>query len=427
MEISGHQSGRPRAILHLDLDAFYASVEQLDDPRLRGRPVVVAGTSRRGVVCAASYEARRFGVRSAMPTARARRLCPGGVYLAPRFPRYQELSEKVFALYRAVTPLVEPLSLDEAFLDVTASRALHGTGAEIARALRAAVRREVGLAVSAGVAEVKMAAKIASDLAKPDGLLEVPQGGVRAFLAPLPVGRLWGVGEVTGAALTSAGLHRIGALADAPELVLAGVLGARQARELRALARGEDPRPVVAGGEVKSVGGEETFERDLVGREALLPRLLHQAERVGRRLRSKGLRGRVVTLVVKYADFERATRRATLPSPTDDGRAIYRAAVEALGRVDEARPMRLLGVSVSGLVDELGGAEDEAEGKPQPSQLDLFAVRPGPGAAPAEAAEGTSLEEKRAALNAAVDRLGGKYGPGTVRPATLLENEADDD
>src|SRR5512140_3075990 len=189
----------PRTILHLDLDAFYASVEQLDDPSLRGRPVIVGGPSRRGVVCAASYEARRFGVRSAMPTARARRLCPGGAFVAPRFARYAELSDRVFGIYRRFTPLVEPLSLDEAFLDVTASEALHGGGAAIARAIKRDVRAEAGLTVSAGVADVKLAAKIASDLGKPDGLVEVPAGATRAFLAPLPAARLWGVGEVTAA------------------------------------------------------------------------------------------------------------------------------------------------------------------------------------------------------------------------------------
>src|SRR5512132_3115895 len=236
----------PRTILHLDLDAFYASVEQLDDPSLRGRPVIVGGPSRRGVVCAASYEARRFGVRSAMPTARARRLCPDGVFLPPRFERYGELSDRVFGIYRRYTPLVEPLSLDEAFLDVTASRALHGPGRDIACAVKAAVRGECGLAVSAGVAEVKMAAKIATDLGKPDGLVVVPAGGVAAFLAPLPVGRLWGVGGVTEA------------VAATPEAALAAAVGGSHARALRALAAGDDPREVVPDEAARSVGAEDT-------------------------------------------------------------------------------------------------------------------------------------------------------------------------
>ena len=237
--------GPLRTILHLDLDAFYASVEQLDDPTLRGRPVIVGGPSRRGVVCAASYEARSFGVRSAMPTARARKLCPDGVFLSPRFDRYGELSHRVFGIYRRYTPLVEPLSLDEAFLDVTASRALHGPGRAVALAIKAAVRAECGLAVSAGLAEVKLAAKIATDVGKPDGLVEVPEGGVAAFLAPLPSARLWGVGPVTEEALRRIGIATIGDLARTPDVALAAALGATNARELKALARGEDPREVV--------------------------------------------------------------------------------------------------------------------------------------------------------------------------------------
>src|SRR5512142_2989502 len=255
-------SSEARTILHLDLDAFFASVEQLDDPSLRGRPVIVGGTGRRGVVCAASYEARRFGVRSAMPTARARRLCPGGVFLPPRFERYGGISEHVFGIYRRFTPLVEPLALDEAFLDVTHSRALHGPGRDIALSIKRAVREECGLAVSAGIADVKMAAKIACDLGKPDGLVEVPPGGVAAFLAPLPVSRLWGVGTVTEAALRRIGVQSIGDLQRLPGAALAPAVGASHARDLRALALGEDPREVVPDEAASSVGAEETFEED---------------------------------------------------------------------------------------------------------------------------------------------------------------------
>ncbi len=383
-----------RAILHLDLDAFYASVEQLDDPSLRGRPVIVAGPSSRGVVCAASYEARRYGVRSAMPTARARQLCPAGVYLPPRFDRYGALSDQVFGVYRRVTPLVEPLSLDEAFLDVTASRALFGGGVEIARRLRREVKEETGLTVSAGVAEVKFAAKIASDLGKPDGLTVVPPGGTAAFLAPLPVGRLWGVGRVTEAALSRLRVATIGDLARADPARLAAALGDSAAAWLAALARGEDPRPVVPDEESKSVGAEETFEEDLAGAEALLPWLRGQAERVARRLRAAGLAGRVVTLKVKYADFTLVTRRVTLDAPQDDGLAIYEAAVAQLARADLSRPVRLTGVSVSGF----GAGERE--------QLGLFAAPPPPG------------REKRERLNAALDALAEKFGEDAVVPAS---------
>src|SRR5512139_948855 len=324
--VEGRRMSGPRTILHLDLDAFYASVEQLDDPALRGRPVIVGGPSRRGVVCAASYEARRFGVRSAMPTARARRLCPDGVFLPPRFERYGALSERVFGVYRRYTPLVEPLSLDEAFLDVTASRALHGGGAEIAAAVKRAVRAECGLAVSAGVADVKLAAKIATDLGKPDGLVVVPPGGTAAFLAPLPVARLWGVGHVTEEALRRVGVATIGDLARTPEAALAAALGASHAKALRALAVGDDSREVVPDEAAKSIGAEDTFGDDLRGRAALEPELLAQAARVGRRLRAAGLAGHVVTLKVKYSDFTAITRRTTLERPTDDDHAIADAA-----------------------------------------------------------------------------------------------------
>ena len=401
----------PRTILHLDLDAFYASVEQLDQPALRGRPVIVGGTSNRGVVCAASYEARKFGVRSAMPTVRARRLCPDGVFLPPRFERYGELSDRVFDVYRRYTPMVEPLSLDEAFLDVTASRALHGDGPAIASAIRAAVKAETGLTVSAGVAEVKLAAKIATDFGKPDGLTVVPVGGVAGFLAPLPVNRLWGVGPATEAALRPLGVARIGDLARLPELALASCLGAERAHALRELARGHDVRDVVPDEAAHSVGGEETFEEDLVGEAALARVLLLQAGRVGRRLRAQGLKGRVVTVKVKYADFTAVTRRVTLPRPTDDDAAIVAAARAQLARVDLARPVRLAGVTVSGF-DELGEAET-AE-----AQLDLFGAA-APAAEGGPGAEALAVEARRARLNAAVDKLSGKFGSGVVQPADL--------
>jgi DNA polymerase IV len=393
---------RARTILHLDLDAFYASVEQLDDPALRGRPVIVGGPSRRGVVCAASYEARRFGVRSAMPTAQARKLCPDGAFLSPRFERYSALSERVFGIYRRYTPLVEPLSLDEAFLDVTASRALHGEGRDIAAAVKRAVRAESGLAVSAGVAEVKLAAKIATDLGKPDGLVEVPPGGVAAFLAPLPVGRLWGVGPVTEGALRRLGVALIGDLARTPEVALAAAIGASQARALHALALGDDPREVVPDEAAKSVGAEETFGEDLVGAASLARALLGQAARVGRRLRAAGLAGHTVTLKVKYSDFTLVTRRETLALPTDDDRAIFEAARAQLARVDVERPVRLTGVSVSGFAHA-------AERR----QLDLF------GAAPAPRPD----VEKRRSLNAALDALARRFGEGAVTPADLSEEE----
>jgi DNA polymerase-4 len=302
----------------------------------------------------------------------------------------------VFGIYRRYTPLVEPLSLDEAFLDVTASESLHGGGPAIARRIKAEVRSETGLTVSAGVADVKLAAKIASDLGKPDGLVEVPAGATRAFLAPLPVARLWGVGKVTEAALARAGIHTIGQLAASPEIRLAGALGATHARDLAALARGDDPREVVADEATKSVGAEETYERDLRGRDALLPHLQAQAERVGRRLREAGLRARTITLKVKYSDFTLVTRRTTLAVATDDGRALFDAAREQLERIDPARPVRLTGVSASGFD---GAAE----------QLPLFG--------------GAATARRREALNRAVDAVNARFGRDVVRPATVPDDD----
>ena len=383
-----------RTILHLDLDAFYASVEQRDDPSLRGRPVIVGGDARRGVVCAASYEARKFGVRSAMPMARALRLCPQGVFLPPSFEKYGAESAKVMAVFGRYTPLVEPLSLDEAFLDVTASRALHGDGRAIATKIRADVRAETRLTVSAGIAEVKFAAKIACDLGKPDGLTEVPRGHVREFLAPLPIARLWGVGQVTEAALLGLGLRTIGDVArcDAGRLVRAfGDHGAH----LKALSLGEDDRDVVPDAAAKSVGAEDTFLEDVAGREALETPLLEQSFRVARRLRGSALAGRTVTVKIKYANFESLTRRTTLPQPTDDAAAIFAAARELLARVDLERPVRLTGVSVSGF--EAGAV----------AQLGLFA--------PPEAAG----VDKRRRLNAALDKIADKFGDAAILPAAL--------
>jgi DNA polymerase-4 len=387
----------------MDLDAFFASVEQLDRPELRGRPVIVGGTSGRGVVCAASYEARRFGVRSAMPTARALRLCPDGVFLSPRFHRYAELSDRVFGIFRRYTPLVEGLSLDEAFLDVTASRALHGAGADVARAIKRSVREECGLAVSAGIAEVKFAAKIATDVGKPDGLVEVPRGGTAAFLAPLPIGRLWGVGPVTERALRRIGALTIGDLARLPGAAVAAAVGESAALHLKALAAGDDPREVSPDEEAKSVGAEDTFSEDLTGREPLSRELLSQAVRIGRRLRAEGIEGDVVTLKIKYADFTLVTRRTTLAAATDDDRAIFQAARGQLHRIDLARPVRLTGISVSGLVP--AGAPAASPG----DQLGLFA------AAPAEDPEAA----RRRALNAAVDALRDRFGDAAVGPADL--------
>ena len=340
-----------RTILHVDLDAFYASVEVLDNPALAGRPVLVGGTGPRGVVAAASYEARRFGVHSAMPMARARRLCPQAVVLPPRFDVYQAKSTAVHAIFAACTPVIEPIALDEAFLDVTGATRLLGDGRQIGEAIRARVRAEIGLTASVGVAPNKLLAKLASDDAKPDGLLVVEPGTELAFLHPHPVGRLWGVGPATLARLERFGVETIGDLAALPEASIVDALGKAHGAQCHALAQGRDDRPVEAGRETKSIGQEETFPRDVADREALQREVRRMAERVGSRLREHHLAGRTVTVKVRFHDFRTITRSRTLPSPVDTAPAIARSAGELLDEVDISGGVRLLGVGTSGLVD----------------------------------------------------------------------------
>jgi DNA polymerase-4 len=384
-----------RAILHVDMDAFYASVEQRDDPSLRGRPVLVGGSGR-SVVCAASYEARKSGARSAMPMTEARRLCPDAIVVPPRHDRYAEVSADVFAIFRRYTPLVEGLSVDEAFLDVTQSRSLFGDGEAIARRIKAEIRGELGLTASAGVASCKFAAKIASDLDKPDGLVIVPDD-VRAFLAPLPVERMWGIGPKTAPRLREAGFRTIGDLADAHPDALAAVLGQAAIAHVVPLARGLDARAVDPERAALSIGAEETFERDLTDRRALEVRLLDLASRVARRLLRAGLVGSGITLKVKYADFKLKSRTVALPEPIADVSSLHRAALHMLDRVPQGR-VRLLGISVAGLTP-----------------------------APAEAAPALFPEidaERRRRLEAVVLEVGDRYGDKGLVRAALLEQGA---
>lgn len=339
-------------ILHADLDAFFAAVEQLDHPELRGRPVLVGGApEERGVVAAASYEARRYGARSAMPMRTALRLCPPGtVRLSPRFERYREVSRRVMAIFRARTPLVEPLSLDEAYLDLTEPLA-QSAGADperMARVLKVEVRAAVGLTISIGVATSKSVAKIASDLRKPDGLVVVPPGAERAFLVPLPVGRLWGVGPKVENRLRQAGVHTIGDLAVLQRRWLERTFG-KWGAVLHDLANGIDHRPVTPQRVVKSVGRETTFLYD-VGDPAALRATIHRlAEQVAERLQRHGLRGRTVTLKLRSHDFRTLTRQASLPLPTDRADEIAAVAERLLaGELEPGSRYRLVGVSVSG-------------------------------------------------------------------------------
>ncbi|WP_437578895.1 DNA polymerase IV [Sorangium sp. So ce887] len=343
-----------RQILHIDMDAFFASVEQLDDPSLRGRPVLVGGASRRGVVAAASYEARPSGARSAMPMAEAIRRCPQAVVVPVRHARYAEVSAQVFGIFRRFTPLVEGLSLDEAFLDVTASRALFGEGAAIAAQIKRAIQGELGLTASAGVASCKFAAKIASDLQKPDGLVVVPED-IAAFLAPLPLERMWGVGPRAAERLRAAGLATVGDLARCPAPRLHELLGPAWGEHVRLLAAGVDDRAVVPGRAAESIGAEETVEEDLLGREAIERWLLDLSGRVARRLLKAGLSCRAVAVKLKYSDFTLRTRQTRLSEPVGDTDSIYACARGLLSRFDLSRPVRLVGIAAGDLTRQTGG------------------------------------------------------------------------
>jgi DNA polymerase-4 len=386
-----------RAILHIDMDAFYASVEQRDAPELKGKPVIVGGHPQRGVVLAASYEVRPFGVRSAMPMARAIKAAPHAIVVPPRFKAYVEASEAVFRIFERYTPLIEPLSLDEAFLDVTASLGLFGTAWDLALRIRREIRDEVHLPASAGIADVKFVAKIVSDLAKPDGQKEIPPGTSKAFLAPLPVSRLWGVGPKTEEQLHRLGLRTIGDVAAKELSWLAQKLGS-SAQHFWDLSHGVDPRHVVPDRDAKSVGAQDTFEEDLQGEEALKPHLHSQALRVGRRMRRAGVRARTVQLSVKYEDFTMVTRRHTLDAPTDDGQTLYREALALLPKVDLSRRIRLTGVAGQELVGEK-------------EQLPLFEA-PAP--------------SKHDKLNATLDQIASRFGSKAIVTADLKEDEPDD-
>ena len=342
-----------RTILHVDLDAFYAAVEQRDDPALRGKPVLVGGSARRGVVASCSYEARTFGIHSAMPMAEALRRCPRAIVVRHRMDRYAEASRGFFQILGDYSPDVEGLSLDEAFLDLTGSERLLGDGRTVAEAIKRRVRAELALVASVGVAPIKLAAKIASDIDKPDGLRVVSEGELLAFLHPLPVTRLWGVGAATREVLASLGLSTIGDVARYPEGALVARLGAVTGPHLAALARGQDARPVISEQEPVSIGHQETFDDDVDDPGELAGILLDQADRVAARLRDHELRARVVVLIIKYDDFRQITRRTTLHAASSDGGVLARTAIELLGKVaiepKKGGRVRLCGISATEL------------------------------------------------------------------------------
>ncbi|HEY0480046.1 MAG TPA: DNA polymerase IV [Kofleriaceae bacterium] len=392
-------------ILHVDLDAFYAAVEQRDDPALRGKPVLVGGSARRGVVASCSYEARSFGIHSAMPMAEALRRCPRAIVVRHRMDRYAAASRAFFAILGDYSPEVEGLSLDEAFLDVTASERLLGDGPTIARAIKRRVAAELSLVASVGIAPIKLAAKIASDIDKPDGLRIVPPDQLLAFLHPLPVTRLWGVGDTTRDVLATMGLSTIGDVARYPEGALVARLGATTGHHLAALARGEDPRSVIAERAPVTVGHQETFDDDIDDKGELAVRLLDQADRVAARLRASELRARAVVLIIKYDDFRQITRRTTLEAATSDGGVLARTAIELLGRV-AIEPRK------GGRVRLCGIAAAQLEPRDAPRQL---------GFDEAERARGERLGDT-------IDKLAARYGKGAIRRAIHLAGaEADKD
>ncbi len=387
-------------ILHVDMDAFYASVELVTRPELRGKPVIVGG-GQRGVVLSATYEARAMGVHSAMPMSRARRVAPDAIVIEPHHDRYAEVSAGVMAIFSSITPLVEPLSLDEAFLDVSGALRRLGSPTSIAELIRARVYDEQRITCSVGVAPTKFIAKLASTQAKPDGLLVVPADQVVAFLHPLPVAALWGVGERTEERLIYLGLRTVGDIAHTPADTLVRALGQASGQRLHDLSWGRDDREVVPDAAEKSIGNEETFARDVDDPEIIAREILRLAQKVAARARRHGIRGRTVVLKIRFADFTTITRSRTLDTPTDVGQVLYDTAVDlyAALRLQRAR-IRLVGVRIEGLVDLQESVEQ-------------LAFDDGSAASPID----------RRAAEVAADRLRERFGQDVVRPARLWTDD----
>jgi DNA polymerase-4 len=398
-------------ILHVDMDAFFAAVEVLDDPSLAGQPLIVGGDGRRGVVASCSYEARCRGVRSAMPSATARRRCPTAVFRPPRHGRYREVSERLGEVFGRFTPLVEFVSIDEAFLDLTGAARRSGSVEEIARRVRDEVAESVGLTCSVGAARTKFLAKLASEAAKPTagpggvragaGVVVVAPDGELDFLHPLPVEALWGVGPATSRRLRSIGVGTVGALAATPLEVVSSAVGSAVGRHLHQLSLGVDPRPVEPDRTVKSVGHEETFPVDVWDPAELHRHIVRLADAVAARLRHAGVKGRTVQLKVRDGDFVTITRSRTVPEATDSARQILSVAAGQLELLELTRGVRLLGLSVAGLEPAARDAE----------QLSL----------PLTPANGSARRERHRAATEAIDAVRARFGAGSVVPATLLE------
>lgn len=403
----GKQDGRDRqvtsgpiddstaTVLHVDMDAFFASVELLDHPELRGKPVIVGHRSSRSIVTAATYEARKFGVNSALPMSIALRRCPDAIVLEPHFDRYQHFSAQVFAICDELTPAVERLGIDEAFLDVAGARRVFGTPIQVARMLRERVRAETGLVCSVGAAATKFVAKVASGMSKPDGLLVIPRDDTVGFLHPLPIAKLWGVGGKTEEILRGRGIHTIGDLAATPITTLEKYVGLAGAARLHDLSWGVDPRTVHAGADEKSVGHEMTFEADVTDAEVIRRELLRMSNLVAVRLRKAGMRGRTVVLKLRFEDFTTITRSRTLTEPTDLGRTIYEEARAIYAALGSDRPVRLVGVRAEQLLD----ASDVQMGLWDPT-------------------DGWREAED------VMDAASAKFGRGAVKPARLIGHAA---
>jgi len=383
-------------ILHVDMDAFYASVEQRDHPELRGKPVIVGGVEGRGVACAASYEARKFGVHSAMPISTARRLCPQGVFVPVRMQHYAEISRHIRAIFHSFTPLVEPLSLDEAFLDVHGCEGLFGPVPEIALQIKRRIRAETGLIASVGVAPNKYLAKLASDIGKPDGFVVLSSDQVTAFLAPLPVGRIWGVGAKGEKRLHDMGIRTIGQIAAQPETILIDRFG-EMGRHIWQLAHGLDDRTVVPDREAKSVSTETTFAHDIADRAVLRVWLLDLVDHLASRLRHEGLWARTIDVKIRSSDFRTVTRSTTLAEATHLTNVLWKAAADLFERslTADLLPVRLLGVGATKLT------------RAPIVQGNLFEENSHP---------------RQAALDQTIDSIRGQFGSESIRRGSLIEN-----
>jgi DNA polymerase-4 len=418
-----------RWILHVDMDAFYASVEARDDPGLQGLPLIVGGTGRRGVVASCSYEARAYGVRSAMPTGQARRLCPNAVFVGGRFDRYIEASREMHAIFARFTPLVEGISLDEAFLDISGATRLFGPPDEIGQEIRRMVAGELGLSCSVGGATVKFLAKLASEAAKPrapkpgqrgrvegPGVVIVPPGGELRFLHPLPIEALWGVGPATAARLRGLGMATIGDLARVPVAALEGSVGRAAGHHLSQLARGLDDREVVPHRDPKSISHEETFSTDRLDVEGLRVEIMRMADSVATRMRKAGLVGRTLTMKIRYGDFTTITRSVTTSEPTDEAADISRLGCAILADTELGAGIRLLGVGMSNL-------SPPADRRPEQMSLELTGA---PGPPDTEGGDGADERpvaqppSSRPSATSAVDAIRARYGTGAVGPAALL-------